>query len=98
MNTGNLQLEGLYLALAAVMDLMVKRGLLEREDLQAALAAAERTAERDAGERRLSAANGEAMLFPIKLLRLATELPRDTVPRFADLARELGESKERDGA
>jgi hypothetical protein len=95
MNTGNLQLEGLYLALAAMMDLMVKRGLLERAALQGALAAAEETAARDADARRLSAANSEAMLFPIKLLRLATELPRDGVPRFADLAREIGESKDR---
>ena len=70
MNTANLQLEGLYMAVAALTETLKQKGLLDTTDVDGALARAERSAV-DAAERGLSAANIEAISFPIRLLRVA---------------------------
>ncbi|MBE0581445.1 hypothetical protein [Devosia sp.] len=95
MNTANLQLEGLLVAIAAVNQALVAKGVLATEEIDRALAISEQTA---LGDERLtedlSPSNRDAVLFPIRLLRLANNMAGDRgVPPFAELARAVGESK-----
>ena len=95
MNTANLQLEGLLMAIAAVNQALVAKGVLATEEIDRALAISEQTA---LGDERLtedlSPSNRDAVLFPIRLLRLANNMAGDLgVPPFAELARAVGESK-----
>ena len=94
MNTANLQLEGLYLAVAAVNRALVQKGVLTSGEVDAALDAAEISAgnERPNG---ISTANRDAVRFPIRLLRLANQSDADeTIPGFSELARAVGETKD----
>ena len=95
MNTANLQLEGLLVAIAAVNQALVAKGVLATAEIDRALAISEQTA---LGDERLtedlSPSNRDAVLFPIRLLRLANNVAGDRgVPPFAELARAVGESK-----
>lgn len=95
MNTANLQLEGLLVAIAAVNQALVAKGVLATAEIDRALAISEQTA---LGDERLtedlSPSNRDAVLFPIRLLRLANNMAGDRgVPPFAELARAVGESK-----
>ena len=95
MNTANLQLEGLLVAIAAVNQALVAKGVLATAEIDRALAVSEQTA---LGDERLtedlSPSNRDAVLFPIRLLRLANNVAGDRgVPPFAELARAVGESK-----
>lgn len=95
MNTANLQLEGLLMAVAALNQALVAKGVLATAEVDRALAICEQTA---LGDERLaedlSPANRDAVLFPIRLLRLANNMAGDTaVPPFAELARAVGETK-----
>lgn len=95
MNTANLQLEGLLMAIAAVNQALVDKGILATEDVDRALAICEQTA---LGDERLtedlSPANRDAVLFPIRLLRLANNMAGEHgLPPFAELARTIGETK-----
>lgn len=94
MNTANLQLEGLYMAVAALTETLKQKGLLDTTDVDGALARAERSAV-DAAERGLSAANIEAISFPIRLLRVAnaTSFAGHPLP-FSELTRRVGEAKD----
>jgi hypothetical protein len=96
MNTANLQLEGLLTAIASVNQALVAKGLLTTEEIDRCLAVAEQTA---LGDNRvtenLSPANRDAVVFPIRLLRLANNMAGSNgVPTFTELARMVGESKE----
>lgn len=95
MNTANLQLEGLVMAIAAINQALVAKGLLSADEIEHSLAVTEQTAlgdDRVAED--LSPANREAVVFPIRVLRLANNMAggRD-VPPFAELARMVGETK-----
>ena len=95
MNTANLQLEGLLMAVAALNQALVAKGMLATEEIDRSLAICEQTA---LGDDRvtedLSPANRDAILFPIRVLRLANNMAGDTgVPPFAELARRVGETK-----
>lgn len=95
MNTANLQLEGLYLAVAALNDLLVKKDVLSREEIDTALRTAEATA---VGDDRLveefSPANRDAVAFPIRLLQIANNsADGEGTPSFSELARMVGETK-----
>ncbi len=96
MNTANLQLEGLYLALAAINEALVAKGLLTTEEIGLALRRAEAIA---TGDDRmvedLSPANRDAVCFPIRLLQLANN-PRaqQDLPNFSQLAKMVGQTKE----
>jgi len=68
MNTANPQLEGLYLAISALVRRMIDKGLLDAEDLHQAMAEARQAAEQDLQTSSLSDANRKAVLFPIDLL------------------------------
>lgn len=71
MNTANLQMEGLLLALAALCEALKRRGLLTGDEITDALACAEKGASARAPG--LSDANIEAIRFPIRFLRRAME-------------------------
>jgi len=95
MNTANLQLEGLYLAIAAINNLLVSKGVVTQEEIDRALRIAEATA---TGEDRLvedlSPANRDAVAFPIRFLQMANNsASADGTPAFSELARLVGETK-----
>ena len=94
MNTANLQLEGLYMAIAALTEALKQKGLLSAGEVDVALSRAERSAI-EGLERDLSAANVEAISFPIRLLRLAnsTSFAGHPLP-FSELTRRVGEAKD----
>lgn len=79
MNTANLQLKGILLALNAVLDALKRRGILSLKEIEDALREAEGMAEAEARERdELSKANAEAISFPIRFLREANRNPGRT--------------------
>jgi hypothetical protein len=94
MNTANLQLEGLCIALAAINQALVDKGVLSNQELDLALGKAEATAMSD--ERvvdHLSPANTDAICFPIRLLRLANADRATQASSFSELAKRIGASK-----
>lgn len=95
MNTANLQLEGLYLAIAGITNALVTKGLLTREEVNTALRTAEQSATSDyRSAEDLSPANRDAIAFPARLLVLANSLASgSTIPSFAALAKMVGETK-----
>lgn len=94
MNTANLQLEGLYLAMAAIAKALVRKGALTEEEIDRALRTAEAVAlSDDRSVEDLSPANRDAVVFPIRLLRLANQAPTDEIPDFYTLAKRVGETK-----
>lgn len=95
MNSANLQLEGLVMAIASVNQALVAKGALTTAELDRALAVAEQTIlGDDRVVENLSPANRDAVVFPVRLLRLANSMAADAdVPGFAELARLVGETK-----
>lgn len=72
MNTANLQLAGVYAALAAFMEAIRRKGILTAEEIDAALADAEQTLLTDPDRpAEVSRSNVEAMVFPLRYLRTA---------------------------
>jgi hypothetical protein len=93
MNTANLQLEGLLVALAALLDALQRKGLLTREELDAALSEAEAAAAADPRRpQEVSAANRDAVCFPIRFLRLAAAGSGGS-RGFTDIAALVGQTK-----
>jgi hypothetical protein len=94
MNTANLQLEGLCIAIAALVELLKEKGAVSQHQVDAALARAEQSSV-EGKEDDLSPANIEAITFPIRLLRLAnsTSFQGHPLP-FKELARRVGEAKD----
>ncbi len=95
MNTANLQLEGLYLALAATLNLLREKGLISEAEIDSALAAAEVKATFDPDRpSELSPAHVDAICFPLRLLRLANHAHAEgRAPTFTELAMRVGETK-----
>ena len=95
MNTANLQLEGLYLAVAAINNALVVKGVLTRKEVDDALRVAEDTARVSPDKSELSLPNREAIAFPLRLLRLANNsADNEGTMGFAELARTIGEMKD----
>ncbi|HWK13265.1 MAG TPA: hypothetical protein VNS02_02635 [Rhizobiaceae bacterium] len=95
MNTANLQLEGLCLAIAAINRKLVAKGLLTQDEIDAALHGAETAAMAD--ERfaeQLSPANRDAVCFPIRILRIANSAQAEHQWTFTHLARTVAETKQ----
>jgi hypothetical protein len=89
-NTANLQLEGMVMAVAALCQALAEKQLLSHEAIDAALAQAKDAVEGD-DSHRLSEANQNAILFPIHLLRLANQAhERGERFTFADYAAQIG--------
>jgi hypothetical protein len=95
MNTANLQLEGLYMAVASLVELLKHKGVIDAGEVDAALARAEGSVY-EGKENDLSASNLVAIGFPIRLLRLAnsTSFTGHTLP-FNELTRRIGEAKDK---
>jgi len=95
MNTANLQMEGVLMAMATLCRLLRQKGVVDAAEIEDALAEAERTLASD--ERRpeqLSRSNVEAALFPIRFLR---EANRQGVPgaerAYTDIATAVGRTQ-----
>jgi hypothetical protein len=97
MNTANLQLEGLYLAIAAVNEALIARGILSRDEIGHALRAAEQSVVGDdRATEDLRPAERDAVAFPCRLLIEALATTSDGRPAsFSELARRVGTGKER---
>ncbi|MGB3336675.1 MAG: hypothetical protein WBA73_05800 [Devosia sp.] len=95
MNTANLQLEGLLMAVAAINQALVSKGLVTTGELERALAISEQTVlGDDRVSEDMSPANRDAVAFPARFLRLANNMAAGAeVPGFAELARMVGETK-----
>ncbi|AJD42626.1 hypothetical protein RGR602_CH03317 [Rhizobium gallicum bv. gallicum R602sp] len=90
LNTANLQLEGFIMAVAALSDMLVAKGVVTHQELSAALGQAERAVEQD-DEHDLSDSNRAATLFPIRVLLLANEASqRGKKFAFSDYAELVG--------
>lgn len=91
MNTANPQLEGLYLAVAAVNRLLVDKGLVSHEEIQDRLQAVERAVLADEKPLSISSSHQKAVAFPVRVLLLANEADQQGKKFcFDDLAREIG--------
>ena len=96
MNTANLQLEGLLIIIASMHDLLVARGIVDREEIGHAMDVAEQTVLGDYRTAELDTAQRDAIAFPIRLLRLANNGASDTeIMPFSDLAKMVGQTKPR---
>jgi hypothetical protein len=88
MNTANLQLEGLIMAVAAVSEAIVRKGLMTHEEISQALASAESAALRPDGDG-VSDSNQAATVFPIRVLSLANQASQHgrsyTFAQYAEL-------------
>lgn len=95
MNTANLQLEGLLIAMAELNRALIRNGVLSVEEIDAALHSAEASAtSEERMTQDLSPANRDAVCFPIRLLRLAnSKMSTQGELSFSELAREIGETK-----
>ncbi|MBB4292507.1 hypothetical protein GGE16_004586 [Rhizobium leguminosarum] len=90
MNTANLQLKGLIMAMASLCDAIVEKELLTRGEIDAALSKAQRAIEED-DDHELSGSNRAAILFPIRVLQLAGEAAGgDERLTFSDYAKRVG--------
>ena len=94
MNTANLQLEGLYLAIAAITNALVEKNLLSRDEVGKALQRAEQTALGDYRTEDLTGAQQDAVAFAPRLLILANAKAADgQMLNFSELARLVGQTK-----
>jgi hypothetical protein len=94
MNTANLQMEGLLLVLGSLLRSLKAKGLLSEAEIEAMLREAAFRAEQDPRRpEQLSAANVEAVLFPVRFL---SEDMRATEPApYSTLATRVGRGKAR---
>ena len=93
MNTANLQLEGLYAAVAALMNSLREKGVMSAEEIDACLKDAE--ALNTTARRSLSPSNVDAVRFPFRYLRAANRTAAGGQPKsFFDIATEIGMTKD----
>lgn len=96
MNTANLQLEGLLIAIASMNDLLVAKGIVDRREIAHAMDVAEQTVLGDYRTEELDPAQRDAIAFPIRILRLANNGACDTeIMPFSELAKMVGQTKDR---
>lgn len=95
MNTANLQLEGIYTVMVALIDVMREKGLLDGEEIDQMLAGVEKTLASDPGRpAELRKANVDAICFPAQFLRLALRASSEGHrPSFAQVAGRVGQTK-----
>lgn len=95
MNSANLQLEGLYLAIAAMHETLVRKGVVTRQDVDDAMREAEQTAiNDDRSVESLRPAERDALAFPARLLRIANATASDGAAlSFSALALRVGTAK-----
>ena len=95
MNTANLQLEGVYAVLAALLAALRDKSLMNSDELDRLLAEVESALASDARRpTEVRDANVDAICFPARLLRQALKANSDgQVFSFARLASEVGQAK-----
>jgi hypothetical protein len=94
MNTANLQLEGLLVAVAELTRLLVRKGLVDETEVELALANAELAIRADQQRMgQLSGSNADAVSFPIRFLSAALRTRKETPLSFSELACHVGQSK-----
>lgn len=95
MNPANLQLEGLYVAVAALMFALRQKGTLSAQEIEDVLRAAEDKLSTDpARQTKLSDASLDAICFPLRYLRLANKASSEgRDPSFSELATLVGQTK-----
>lgn len=96
MNVASLQIEGLLMAVAAINNVLMHKGLLSIDEIDLALRKAEAGL---TGEERLledmTPANRDAICFPIRLLQMANNAQGETdIPPFSELVKMVGQTKE----
>ena len=92
MNTANLQLEGMLLALSALCRALREKGVMNDAEIADALGTAEAAARARGGASALRGANVEAIHFPIRFLRLALKEGPCALD-FSSIAAEVGTTK-----
>ena len=99
MNTANLQLEGLYVAVSALLNALRQKGVLTEQEIEASLADAEGSVASDPRRSpELSHAHVDAILFPLRYLRLANRTSSNgDLSGFAELAARVGREKPQQG-
>ena len=94
MNTANLQLEGLLMAMAEINRLIVMKGMLSQGEIDLALRRAEASLVGEEKSVELRSVNRDAIAFPVRFLQLANNWGADgDLPEFTALARLVGETK-----
>lgn len=92
MNTANLQMEGLLLALGSMLRTLKAKGILSQADIDEMLAEAISRARHDPGRpSEISASNVEAMLFPARFLKEDMQSPEPSP--YSSLAERVGRGK-----
>lgn len=95
MNVANLQLEGLLMAVAAINNALVHKGLLSVDEIDRALRTAEASI---TGDERVyedfTPSNRDAVCFPLRFLQQANLGQSETsVQSFSELAKSVGQTK-----
>src|SRR5687767_9699019 len=97
MNVANLQLQGILLAMTALLDAMKRRGVMNGQEIEGALENAEANALSDPVRLSgLSDANINALLFPIRFLREANVASK-SLESFTTITQLVGDTKDRLG-
>lgn len=95
MNTANLQMEGMLMAVAALCRLMREKELLKTGEIDEVLSAAQDALAADRlRPDEVSAANVEAVLFPLRFLREANRREGEgTTPAYTEIATAVGRTR-----
>lgn len=94
MNTANLQLEGVLMAMAALCNLLREKGIADELEIEAALQKAELALASDKlRPEQLSQSNVEAMLFPLRFLREANRAGNDREAAYSTIATTVGRTR-----
>jgi hypothetical protein len=93
MNTANLQLQGLCVALASLLQALKAKGVLTEAEVEQMLGDAERSAANVGDSMRT--ANGEAVTFPIRFLRTVNSGAAAGAPEFHRITRQIGQELDR---
>jgi hypothetical protein len=95
MNTANLQLEGVYAVLAALVQTLRDKSILSDAEIGQMLAEVERNIASDGGRPvEVRASNVEAMRFPVRYLRHALEATaHGESPSFAQVVARIGRER-----
>ncbi len=95
MNTANLQLEGVYAVLAALLQALLDKEVLSKDELDLLLAEVEKGIAADAGRpSEVRASNVDAMRFPVRFLRSALHASSQGLrPSFAEVTARIRDQR-----
>ncbi len=95
MNTANLQLEGVYIVLSALIEALIAKGVFQKPELIAILSEVERRIGADRSRpAEIRGANVEAAQFPARFLKSALGVASEgDKPSFADVVSLIKEAR-----